>query len=106
MAKFMFQASYTIDGTKGLIKKGGSARRAAIEQMAKGLGGKLESFYFAFGETDVHLIVDLPDTASAAAISLAVNAAGGAKVTTTPLMTPEEMDSACKKSVQYRAPGR
>jgi uncharacterized protein with GYD domain len=106
MAKFLFQASYTLEGTKGLVKEGGSSRRTAVEQMAKGLGGKLESFYFAFGETDVYIVVDLPDAASAAAISLSVNAAGGAKVTTTHLMTPEEMDSASKKSVQYRAPGR
>ena len=106
MAKFLVQSSYTLEGTKGLAKKGGSSRRAAVEEMVKGLGGRLEFFYFAFGETDVYAVVDLPDATSAAAISLSVNAAGGAKVTTTPLMTPEEMDSACKKSVHYRAPGR
>ena len=106
MAKYLFKASYTLEGTKGLMKKGGSSRRAAVEEMARGFGGKLESFYFAFGETDVYLIADLPDAASAAATSLTVNAAGGAKVTTIPLMTPEEMDVACKKSVKYRAPGR
>jgi uncharacterized protein with GYD domain len=105
MAKYLIQASYTLDGTKGLIKEGGSGRRAAVEQMLKGLGGKLESFYYAFGQTDVFIIVDVPDAKIAAAISLTVNAAGGAQVTTTPLMTPEEMDAACKKSVQYRAPG-
>ena len=105
MAKYLFQASYTLEGTRGLIKEGGSTRRATIEEMAKGLGGKLESMYYAFGETDVFLIVDLPDAASAAAISLSVGAAGGARVTTIPLMTPEEIDVAAKKSVRYRAPG-
>jgi uncharacterized protein with GYD domain len=105
MAKYLFQASYTLDGTRGLIKEGGSSRRTTIEQMLKGLGGKLESMYFAFGETDVFIVVDLPDAASAAAISLSVGAAGGARISTIPLMTPEEVDAAAKKSVKYRAPG-
>jgi len=105
MAKYLIKSNYTLNGTKGLIKDGGSGRRAAVEQTLKGLGGKLESFYFAFGETDVYVIADLPDPMSAAAISLTVNAAGGALVTTIPLLTAEEMDQACKRSVQYRAPG-
>jgi len=105
MAKYLFQASYTLDGTRGLIKEGGSSRRAAIEQMVQGLGGKLESIYYAFGETDIFLIADLPDAATAAAISLSVSASGGARVRTIPLMTPEDIDAAAKKSVRYRAPG-
>lgn len=106
MAKFLIQASYTLDGTKGLLKEGGTGRRTAVEQAIKGLGGKLDVFYFAFGQTDVFIVADLPDAVSAAAVSLTVNGSGGAKVTTIPLMLPEEMDAATKKSVQYRAPGR
>jgi uncharacterized protein with GYD domain len=105
MAKYLFQASYTLEGTRGLAKEGGSARRAAVDQMVKGIGGTLESMYYAFGKTDVFIIADLPDAASAAAISLSVGAAGGARVTTIPLMTPADMDAAAKKSVKYRAPG-
>jgi uncharacterized protein with GYD domain len=105
MAKYLIKSKYTLNGTKGLIKKGGSARRAAVDQMLTSLGGKLDSFYFAFGDTDVFVIADIPDSKNAAAISLTVNAAGGAEVTTIPLMTPEEMDEACKKSVRYRPPG-
>jgi uncharacterized protein with GYD domain len=105
MAKYLIKANYTLTGTKGLVKKGGSIRRTAVEQMLTGLGGKLESFYYAFGDTDVIIIADVPDATSAAAVSLTVNAAGGAQVTTIPLMTPEEMDAACKKSVRYRPPG-
>ena len=97
---------YTLEGTKGVMKEGGTGRRNAVEQAIKGMGGKLDAFYFAFGQTDVFLIADLPDAVSAAAVSLAVNAAGGAKTITVPLMSPEEMDAASKKSVQYRAPGR
>ena len=105
MAKFLAQATYTLDGTRGLKKDGGSSRRSALEKTVQGLGGKLECFYYAFGHTDVYAIIDVPDVVSAAAISLTINAAGGAQVTTTPLITPEEIDAACKKSVSYRAPG-
>jgi uncharacterized protein with GYD domain len=106
MPKFLIQAMYTLEGTKGVMKEGGTGRRNAVEQAIKGMGGKLDAFYFAFGQTDVFLIADLPDAVSAAAVSLAVNSAGGAKTITVPLMSPEEMDAASKKSVQYRAPGR
>ena len=106
MPKFLYQATYTGDGTKGLLKEGGSKRRAAVEEVMKGLGGKAEGFYYAFGEPDVFLIADLPDQASAAALSLAVNASGAVHLKTTVLMTPEEMDAAAKKTVQYRAPGK
>ena len=105
MAKYLLKASYTIDGVKGVLKDGGSGRRAAVEETVRGLGGSLESFYFAFGDTDAYVVVDLPDNVTATAISLVVNAAGGAQVTTVPLMTPEEADEATKKSVEYRPPG-
>jgi uncharacterized protein with GYD domain len=105
MAKYLLKASYTTDGVKGVLKDGGSGRRAAVEQTVRGLGGSLESFYFAFGDTDAYVVVDLPDNATATAISLVVNAAGGAQVTTVPLLTPEEADEAAKKSVEYRPPG-
>ncbi len=105
MPKFLVMASYTQEGAKGVIAKGGSARRDAVRSMAEGLGGRVESFYFAFGKTDVYVIVDAPDAATAVAISLAVNAAGGATTRTVPLLTPEDVDAAAKISVSYRAPG-
>jgi uncharacterized protein with GYD domain len=105
MAKYLIKASYTVEGTKGLLKEGGSGRRAAVAQMAQQMGGILEAFYYAFGEADVFAILDVPDAISAAAISLVINSKGGAQVSITPLITPEEIDAACKKSVAYRAPG-
>jgi uncharacterized protein with GYD domain len=105
MAKYLLKASYTTDGVKGVLKDGGTGRRAAVEQTVEGLGGSLESFYFAFGDADAYVIADLPDNATATAISLVVNAAGGAQVTTIPLITPEEADEATKKSVEYSPPG-
>ena len=105
MAKYLISASYNVEGTKGLLKEGGSSRRAAVGQMIEELGGNLENFYYAFGDPDVFLIADLPDATTAAALSLAVNSTGAVRVSTTPLITPEEIDEASKKSVSYRSPG-
>ena len=41
---------------KGLIREGGSGRRAAIAKMVEGLGGKVEAFYFAFGDVDAYVV--------------------------------------------------
>jgi uncharacterized protein with GYD domain len=73
--------------------------------MLEGMGGKLESFYFAFGEHDVYVIMELPDDISAAAVGLGVNSSGLVSVSTTVLLSPEDMDKASKKSISYRAPG-
>ncbi|HET7008973.1 MAG TPA: GYD domain-containing protein [Candidatus Binatia bacterium] len=105
MSKFLMQVSLTKDGAKGLAKDGGTKRKQAAEQFFKSVGGKLEVFYYAFGDTDVFAIVDFPDSASAAAISLAGNGAGQANVKATVLITPEEMDQAAKKSQGLRPPG-
>jgi uncharacterized protein with GYD domain len=105
MAKFLIQAAYTIDGAKGVLKEGGSPRKAQIAQILERVGGKLESFYYAFGEWDVIAIMDAPDSVTATALSMAINASGGVKLRTTPLITPEEIDQATKKSIAYRAPG-
>jgi uncharacterized protein with GYD domain len=106
MPKYLCVAKYSAEGVKGLMKEGGSGRRAAVEQAVKGLGGTLEAFYFAFGDDDAFVVVDVPDNASAAALSLAVGASGLASIRTTLLMTPEEVDQATKKTVGYRGPGR
>jgi uncharacterized protein with GYD domain len=106
MSKYLVQASYVGDGAKGLLKEGGSKRRQTVEQAMKNVGGKMEAFYYAFGEDDVIGIADFPDHASAAAFALTVNASGAVKIKTVVLMTPEEVDQATKKSVGYRAPGQ
>ena len=77
-----------------------------MEQAVKGLGGTLEAFYYAFGDADVVGIADLPDNVSATTFSLLVTAAGGATVKTTVLITPEEVDQAAKKTLDYRPPGK
>lgn len=105
MAKYLLEANYTLDGIKGLKAQGGSARVAAITELTEGLGGKIESIYFAFGGSDVYVIVDFPDNVSAAAAALTTCAGGGARVQTTVLLTPAEMDAAASKQTTYRPPG-
>jgi uncharacterized protein with GYD domain len=106
MPKYLIQANYVGDGVKGLLKEGGMSRRAATERAVKSLGGTLEAFYYAFGETDAYAIVDVPDNASMAAIALTAGASGAVTVKTTVLMTPEEVDEAVKKTPSYRPPGQ
>lgn len=105
MPRYLIEASYTLEGVKGVQSSGGTSRRDAVAKVAESVGGRMESFYFAFGDHDVYTVVDLPDNESAAAVALTVNAAGGASVRTTVLLTPEEVDAAAKRSVEYRPPG-
>ncbi len=105
MAKYLFQASYTSDGVKGLLKEGASSRKAQIEQLTAGMGGSLEALYYAFGDNDVYGIAEMPDHESVTALSLAINASGAVKVKTVVLMTVEQVDRATKQTVNYRPPG-
>ena len=104
MARYLFEVRYTAEGVKGLVRDGGTGRRAAIEKACVSAGGKLEAMYFAFGDVDVYAIADLPDNVSAAALALAVNQAGAATTRTVVLMTAEEVDAAGKKAIAYSPP--
>ena len=106
MPKYLLQANYVGEGIKGLLKEGGTSRRAAAETLVKSLGGTMEAFYYAFGETDVYVIADLPDNVSMASIALTVSSSGVVTAKTTVLMTPEEVDQAVKKTPSYRPPGK
>ena len=105
MAKFLIRGSYTAEGAKGLIKEGGTARKAAIQKALEGLGGTLDLIYYMVGADDFVVVCDIPDTVSGLALSLAVNASGAARISTTPLVSVEDMDAACKKAVSYRPAG-
>jgi uncharacterized protein with GYD domain len=105
MPLYLWQASYTAEGTKGLMKDGGTKRKQAVGQMVEKAGGKLLSFYYAFGETDVYAITEFPDHATALAVSVAVNSVGVVQLRSTLLLLPEEVDAATKKSIAYRPPG-
>jgi len=105
MPKYLWKASYTQAGVKGVVDEGGTGRKAAVEELVTGAGGTVEAFYFAFGGSDVYVIADLPDERTALAISMAVNGVGAVTLETVPLIDAADVDAAAKQSVSYRPPG-
>ncbi len=105
MPKYMWKVSYTVDGVRGVMQQGAANRAAFIGEMTAQNGGKLEGFYFAFGETDVYVIADLPGDTAAAAIALAVSSSGTASIETVKLLTPAEIDEARGIQTGYKPPG-
>jgi uncharacterized protein with GYD domain len=104
MPKYMFKASYGSEGAAGVLSKGGASRRDAIAKAAESVGGKLESFYFAFGGTDAYVVVELPDNATAASMALTVSSSGVVGVETAVLLEPDEIKPG-SASPDYRPPG-
>ena len=109
MPHYLFRASYTPEAWADFVKNPQN-RREAIRPLIAEQGGKLESFYFAFGPDDVFLTCELPGDAAAAAIAIAVGAAGFLRsVSTTVLMTAEEAEEAMKLAAKVKSvtpPGR
>ncbi len=106
MPHYLFRATYSQQGIEGVLREGGSARATAVEQLVESLGGRIETQYFAFGQDDYLLIAELPDNPAAAALAATVGASGAASVSTTVLLTPEEIDAAVRRRAEYRPPGR
>ena len=106
MPKYLFRGSYSQEGIKGVMKEGGSARKAVATALAQSVGGRLEAFYFAFGAHDFFAVADLPDNAAAVVVAATIGASGAmSSLETVPLLTPDEADEAAKRSASYRAPG-
>jgi uncharacterized protein with GYD domain len=106
MAKYLFQGSYTVEGLRGVLREGGTKRRETVNQSVQALGGSLETFYYAYGGDDFFIIADVPDSVTATALSLVLNATGAVQFKTIVLITPEEVDAAVRKTVTYRPPGQ
>ncbi len=106
MQKYLFHGSYTPEGYRGLMEEGGCKRIEAARQALGSVGGSLEAFYFSFAEEDFYIIVNLPDNVSTTAVTLAGNVSGTFTIRGVPLLTPEEMDEAVRKSVDFRPPGQ
>ena len=105
MPKYLVKASYNPQGAQGLLKEGGTARRDALTASIESVGGSVDTFLYAFGGDDLYIVMDVPDNVSAAALGLAIGAAGAITWNTTVMLTPEEIDEAAGKSVAYRPPG-
>src|SRR6185312_11743839 len=56
MSKFLIEASLTTVGAKGVQSEGGTARREAVTKAVESVGGRLDSFFFGFGDRDVYVI--------------------------------------------------
>jgi uncharacterized protein with GYD domain len=98
MAYYLFQATYTAEAIANMVKAPQN-RAEAVSVAVEKLGGRVEGFWFAFGEYDTVEIIQLPDNVSAAAFSMAVSAGGALKaIKTTPLLTMEESVAAMRKA--------
>ena len=106
MANYLVIASYSSDGVRGLLEKGGTARADSVKRAIEGLGGKMHNFYFAFGGDDVYVEAELPDNVAAAALGLAVSSTGLVSARTIVLLTPAEIDEAARRQVAYTPPGK
>jgi uncharacterized protein with GYD domain len=105
MPKYMISANYTARGMEGVRAAGAKSRVDAVAAMLEAMGGRLDSFHFAFGDPDVFAVADVPDDEAAAAVAMAINSTGAVSVRTTKLLAPEQIDEALSRSVDYRAPG-
>ena len=105
MPKYLLKARYTAEGARGLLEEGGTARADVARKAVASVGGSLESYYYAFGDTDVFAIADLPDAAAAAAVALTIGSSGKVGVETVVLLTPAEVDEASKRRPDYTPPG-
>ena len=105
MAKYLAIVTYTAEGLKGLMAKGGSARVEASREFLASAGGTLDSYYFALGADDAYIVCDLPDNVAAAATAMSAAATGMVVNKMVPLLTAEEVDRAAVAKLSYDAPG-
>ena len=105
MPKFLIRAAYSVEGMRGLQKEGGTSRREAVKAAVESAGGTMDTFLYAFGETDLYVIVDMPDRESMTALAITIGASGALSPQTIPLLTPEQVDDAVSRGVTYRPPG-
>jgi uncharacterized protein with GYD domain len=106
MSKYLISAHYNAEGAAGLASKGGTARRDAVEKMLAEAGGSIDCFYYAWGDVDAYLIVDMPSDEAMVGVALSVNGSGATTLTTTPLLTPEQLDTAADAAPAYTPPGK
>jgi len=98
MASYLFEVNYTSAALAALVANP-QDRVQVVSKAVKKLGGKVIGFWFAFGDSDVVGILDMPDNASMAAFAMAIGAGGACtKVKTTALLSVSEALSAMEKA--------
>ena len=106
MPKYLIKANYTTEGIRGVAAKGGTVRSEVVAKLIGDAGGTMECFYYAWGDADAYIIGDLPSDEAMLGIALSVNKSGATTITTTPLMTPEQVDAAASSAPGYTPPGK
>jgi len=107
MAKFAFFFTYTSETVKALVDQP-SDRAAVVGQLCESAGGHMDAWYVMFGAWDGFVIADLPDSTSAAAVSLAVSSSGAiGRVETHELLESGQLVDALgvAGSLTYSPPG-
>ena len=102
--RYLFRATFTVDGVKNLQRQSATGFRAGVAKFFESVGGKLESWYFDYGNSTAYGFVDYPDEIAAATAQAAVNAGGFARVTYRPVLSVEDADKALARSVATRPP--
>jgi uncharacterized protein with GYD domain len=103
VAKYLVTGGYTVDSWKSMIENP-TSREAAAQKIAQAVGGKLESFYWSFGEDDFLAIYEAPDDITAGALSVVVGSSGALRnVRTTKLITSDESRKILEKAKAARA---
>ena len=107
MPHFLINASYTTQGISGLVKSP-EDRSAVLRTLVESAGGRIESMYYAFGDSDVIVILEMPDNVTMAALSMVVGASGAVTNLKTTVLIPisEGVEAARKAAgISYRPPG-
>lgn len=109
MAKYVILFGLTSDSLAGFIQQP-EDRRAPVSKLAEAVGGRLESYYWMFGQYDGLAIFECPDAASAATLALAAAGTGSFRhFETHELIEAEDLVGILKRvqqvSPSYRPPG-
>jgi uncharacterized protein with GYD domain len=102
--RYLVRANLTGEGIKNLQKQPPTALKAGVAKFVESVGGKLEFWYFDYGEATAYSVIYYPDEIAAATAQLSTNAAGFARVRIRPLLSAEEMDKAVAKVPPVRVP--
>ena len=109
MAKYAVLGGYTAEAWSKMVENPGD-RTAAVTKAVEALGGKLETFYWSFGDDDFLGIIEAPDDIAAAAFSVAVGSSGTLRnLRTIKLISLEEgrkvLEKAKATKAVYAPPG-
>ena len=98
MAHFLVQVAYTSEAWASLVKNPQN-RIEVVSKVVEKLGGSVLQGWLSFGDYDTVVIMEMPDSVSAAAFAMAIASGGSCKtVKTSPLLTSAEGLAALKKA--------